>query len=811
MYCKTDDLLCPVDMDEFSEYLRYNLSSIGVDSNTDGYFLLEDFLGDILFQNRPIICNRMSGIALAKCVSNTLCGSHEIKILPYTSEITSNDILNYLKLENRIFVLDGFLGNFNELELISLLSSIKGRIIFITLGYERTMAYLPQEILLYFNYLNINRIKGFFSETVINEDSSVISEEWVSAIQKCVNVRAERLCSEIMKQLGFDADITMRISQRMTSEEKLSQKIANYGQDILIGYFQNPDEMISGEPRRPWIDRDNPKIEQRHLNMKALNAFMFSDLMSGYDSIAEIGIVDFCESYGAEFLEHLDSLSFPTARTREMFLKIRDKVLDERNRKEYIHDDEQTPAFDVFYSEGFIPSYSFPKNVVRFFVEEESPYGKKHPRVVKYAPERDIAVAISEYAPGRFVTIDKKIYKSGGIYASPKPHGYDTNQAEFYFDNKDYFNDILVCSECNWFGHKEDGLDTCPYCHAPVETRKMLKPWGFAPERGDAVKFEDEDEDKTYAEAPYYSHVPEDSQMIPYKGQIRFANLENRQVLSVNMGKTKHGFNICRCCGGAEVADPKNTGKIKVTQPFHNNAPVCRHDVIEHEVYLGYEFLTDMFMLDIKYDTTKFVSNKTTQEKVLLRIATTTLQEAIKKAVSLELDIDYNEINGGWMSRIDDENMLHLELFFYDNLTSGAGYSSLIGSVLEQVLKRARKILKCDCSRACKNCLDNFYNQRNHDLFDRHLGLQLLEYAETGFLPENYDSTEQHNYLIPLLHLITEETGMPESQIGMKFEVFPALYKKPTNTKEKMYLNPYDLTDWLPNTFVDYTSLLKRR
>ena len=66
----------------------------------------------------------------------------------------------------------------------------------------------------------------------------------------------------------------------------------------------------------------------------------------------------------------------------------------------------------------------------------------------------------------------------------------------------------------------------------------MLKPWGFAPERGDAVKFEDEDEDKTYAEAPYYSHVPEESQMIPYKGQIRFANLENRQVLTVNMGKS---------------------------------------------------------------------------------------------------------------------------------------------------------------------------------------------------------------------------------------------------------------------------------
>ena len=66
------------------------------------------------------------------------------------------------------------------------------------------------------------------------------------------------------------------------------------------------------------------------------------------------------------------------------------------------------------------------------------------------------------------------------------------------------------------------------------------------------------------------------------------------------------------------------------------------------------------------------------------------------------------------------------------------------------------------------------------------------------------------NYLIPLLHLITEETGTPESQIGMEFEVLPALYKKPASTKEKMYLNPYDLTDWLPNTFMEYTSLSKK-
>lgn len=576
-------------------------------------------------------------------------------------------------------------------------------------------------------------------------------------------------------------------------------------------YFKNPDEMISGEPRRPWIDRDNPKIQQRHINMKALNSFMFSDQMLQYDSISEIGIIEFCEKYGAAFLEYLNALPYPTENTATTFNEICEKVLSEQNRNEYLHGDKQTPAFDVFYAEGFIPSYSFPKNVVRFYVEEPSPYGGRNPYQIKYAPERDIAVAISEYAPGRFVTIDKATYKSGGIYANPRPFGYDSNQAEYYFDNREYYKEILVCTECNWFGHKEDNIDSCPYCHAPVETRKMIRPWGFAPERGDAVELEDDDEDKTYAEAPYYSHVPEEQQMSHYKGQLRFAKLENRHVLTVNMGKSKHGFNICRCCGGAEVADPKGQQKIKVSQPFHNNTPVCRHEFVEREVFLGYEFLTDMFLLDITYDSNRLVGRRTAQERLILRTAATTLLEAIKKAISQELDIDFNEVNGGWMSRIDNNDLLHIELFFYDNLTSGAGYSSLIGSCLENVLKRARNIMSsCDCARTCKNCLDNYYNQRSHDFFDRHLGLQLLDYAESGFLPEDYEEKTQQHFLIPLKRLICDEMNIQESEIPVHFEVLPALYRKPQNTNRTMYVNPYDLSDWLPNTFMDYRMLIAK-
>lgn len=226
VYCDNDNVRRPVDMSEFLEYLGYNLSSIGVDNSTDDYVLLTDYICDILFQNKPIICNRIAAIALTKCVSNTLCGTKEIKILPYSSELISKDILNYLKSEERICILDGFLGNFNEMELISLLRGIKGKIIFITLEYERTVAYLPNEILLYFNYLNVSKIKGFFSEKPVDEDSSEIPEDWILAEHESVNGKAERLCNEIMKQLGFDLEVSTLISQKMTSEEKLVQYLA---------------------------------------------------------------------------------------------------------------------------------------------------------------------------------------------------------------------------------------------------------------------------------------------------------------------------------------------------------------------------------------------------------------------------------------------------------------------------------------------------------------------------------------------------------------------------------------------------------
>ena len=69
------------------------------------------------------------------------------------------------------------------------------------------------------------------------------------------------------------------------------------------------------------------------------------------------------------------------------------------------------------------------------------------------------------------------------------------------------------------------------------------------------------------------------------------------------MGIAKNGFNVCKKCGGAEVADIKPKETFTFSQPYHDYRPLCRHDgTVASNIFLGYEFLTDMFMLDISYD-----------------------------------------------------------------------------------------------------------------------------------------------------------------------------------------------------------------
>mgnify|MGYP000212429122 CR=1 FL=1 len=572
-------------------------------------------------------------------------------------------------------------------------------------------------------------------------------------------------------------------------------------------FFKHPEEMISGKPRKPWIDRNNPRILDRHYAMLLFNDFMNSSQnMSRFDSIESLGILDFCEKYFDEFRLYLNSTDkIPENNKISLLRKLtltKDKILSNRDR--YIkNNNSQSNVLEILQQEGIIPTYSFPRDVVSFFVEEQA--SKFEVPKVKYAPSRDLALAISDYAPGRFITIDKKIYKSGGIYCNPRPKGFNDNQAEYYFREKDYIRSIYFCEDCNWFGEQPE-LGVCPFCGANVLERKVLRPWGFAPERATSVKYEDVEEEKTFAGVPYYSHVPKSEDMLntEYKN-IRIAKPEamtDKPVIIVNMGNSRNqGFDICTVCGGAQVSDGNEP---HVSQPYHS-PHLCRNHRYEYNVFLGYEFRTDMFLLEMIYDKLQLSGDRRIQKSAI-----ESLMEALHRAITLELDIDYNEINCGYITRRSDtsSNIFYIEMFFYDNLSSGAGYSSQIGSILPIVFDKAKELLNCDCDKSCRHCLDNFWNQRKHNLLDRKLALQLLNWVVNEEKPTSYSFEQKSNLLSPLQAMFKDigddltKTSDSYYYNGCKIEVVPSMSCKPLDTNDTIYLNRHDLTDWLPDSFM---------
>lgn len=79
------------------------------------------------------------------------------------------------------------------------------------------------------------------------------------------------------------------------------------------------------------------------------------------------------------------------------------------------------------------------------------------------------------------------------------------------------------------------------------------------------------------------------------------------------------------------------------------------------------------------------------------------------------------------------------QIFLYDTLAGGAGFSTELVTRASELFKRARKLLATspnhDCDASCYRCLQSFRNRMEHGLLDRKLGIQLLEHALGGGYP----------------------------------------------------------------------------
>lgn len=259
----------PRNIDEFKEFLGYNLENIGLCTSAVYFPLLKEHLSKILFQGIPIIVNHGVSRNLIKCISNTFVGKLNFTSLTFQKNLSINDIDYFLSSNERIVCLDNFLGNFNETELLTLFDNHKDKIIFLTVAYDRTIhyiSYISKEFLRYCHYLNLNRIPELFVDVTLNEDPSRMEEiEYTTPRNGCD--KQQTIFKEILLDFGFPRSLAEQKSIAIYDDQNLCCMLAfnvlPYCVDVLqIAPYNHSTRMVRYLGSNPGLYRYKTLFEK---------------------------------------------------------------------------------------------------------------------------------------------------------------------------------------------------------------------------------------------------------------------------------------------------------------------------------------------------------------------------------------------------------------------------------------------------------------------------------------------------------------------------------------------------------------------
>lgn len=220
--------LHPVDMDEYVDYLQYNLESIGIKNEPDVQIkdLLSHYIVDIAFYGKPIVCDSAIAGTLISCISNALVGTSDVSRISFTADVTERALREFLSSNKRIAVIDNFLGNFNDTVLLTVANDHKNKIIFFTYSYSKTLKYISEELFAYCYYLGVTKVPELASGSLPDEDPSIIDEEEYVPEHKYYGSRYETILKSILSELHYcDKVINTKVLD-ISNEMKLCELLA---------------------------------------------------------------------------------------------------------------------------------------------------------------------------------------------------------------------------------------------------------------------------------------------------------------------------------------------------------------------------------------------------------------------------------------------------------------------------------------------------------------------------------------------------------------------------------------------------------
>jgi hypothetical protein len=257
----------------------------------------------------------------------------------------------------------------------------------------------------------------------------------------------------------------------------------------------------------------------------------------------------------------------------------------------------------------------------------------------------------------------------------------------------------------------------------------------------------------------------------------------------VNKGKpnVENGFYVCEKCGLALLDEPQPGSKHKrpyfVAWKDKQTRNDCDGDF--RCLFLGYNFTSDILLIRMNLSSPLNLNMQSSIPRSAINDALRTISEALLLAASRTLDIDSTEFSAGFRLVTGSENEITADIYLYDTLSGGAGYSQQAGDKLESIMEKTLEILEnCDgnCDRSCTVCLRHYQNQYWHEHLDRHLGFDLLKYVLSNIAPNSKDLLLQGQLLLPLKRLLSLDGYTCQSNEPFQNISIPLLVKTEGDT-----------------------------
>ncbi len=520
-------------------------------------------------------------------------------------------------------------------------------------------------------------------------------------------------------------------------------------------YFGQPDRITAGPPSQPYVDLRRREILERAFRKEVLRR-AFTGLAEEDDSIelganvhGQFGTVatwatnreavrDWIAAHESDVEEILDALLVNVESDLEAQ---RDPLLSEAKKRLVDEIDERLQGVggardlsEELAERGMLPMFGFPTRVRYLY---HSRPRKSFPWPPKAVIDREISIAVSQFAPGSQLVKDKAVHTVIGVAEwEPGPTGPKEvldplGEATLV----EYCRNCLHLKRLNGAGPSDDGNPlSCTTC-GQMEGFGVLdlrEPRGF---RSDF-------DPKNYDGSFEYVAGSGTSRVVPSPDMTESAQLgaivkSGRGDVYVVNDNHGEGWTFAKATGwpgllSVDVADG-GASRYAVTMP-NNLSEDGRLSVA-----LGARYVTDAALVTIA--ETPVGLDLDPISSTGKRAAWYSLGFLLREAAREHLQVESRELKVGLYYEPDPSGAVRAWVYLADSLENGAGYSTHIATpaVFSSVLEVARDYVthlqtderhESECDSSCYDCLRDYFNMPYHPLLDWRVARDMLTLLE---------------------------------------------------------------------------------